>query len=153
MYYKQRSSQESCIINYSRSSLESCIINYSRSSQESCIINYSRSSQESCIINHSRSSQESCIIYMLSSKYGFGQSMDCLGQNDTQRGIGAGQATPIGTSSKPLPLSPPPRRDQVCPPAGNECPFLIGARCRHFEEETRQISYFEYYSDMHMCKK
>ena len=73
---------------------------------------------------------------MLSSKYGFGQSMDCLGQsmdpyferaihglsmaqNDTQRGIGAGQAS-LGSSP------PPTRRDQVCPPAGNECPFLMG---------------------------
>ena len=39
------------------------------------------------------------------------------------------QASPIVTSSK------------FPPAAGNECPFLIGARCRRFE----------CYSDMHMC--
>ena len=50
-----------------------------------------------------------------------GQSMDCQAQNDTQRSIGAGKL--------------PPTRDQVCPLARNECPFIIGTRCRRFEEE------------------
>ena len=71
-----------------------------------------------------------------------GLSKHIMTQNDTQTGIGAGQATPIGTT---------PQKGSSKPPAGNECPFLIGARCRRFEEEIRQISYFEYYSDMHMC--
>ena len=61
---------------------------------------------------------------MLSSKYGFGQSMDCLGQSMDPyferaiHGLSKHKMTHRGGIG-----------------AGNECPFLIGARCRCFEEE------------------
>ena len=75
---------------------------------------------------------------MLSSKYGFGQSMDCLGQSmdpyfeQAIHGLSKHKMTHRVVLEQ---ASFPPTRDQVCPLARNECPFIIGARCRRFEEK------------------
>ena len=77
-------------------------------------------------------------MYMLSSKYGFGQSMDKVAMDPyferAIHGLSKHKITHRVVLEQASFL-PPPHKGSSMPPSKEKCPFIIGTRCRCFEEE------------------